>query len=105
MRRLPPTSTPTDTLLPYPAPFRSGLVFYPEALADMEESAAARRNEHARERIWLLEHPPLYTAGTSANDAELLEKLFPVYEAGRGGRYTYHGPGQRTGYKIGRAHV
>src|SRR3546814_10053889 len=64
----------------------------------MEERAAAIRNEHARERIWLLEHPPLYTAGTSANDAELLEKRFPVYEAGRGGRYTYHGPGQRTGY-------
>src|SRR3546814_10655413 len=64
----------------------------------MEERAAAIRNEHARERIWLLELPPLYTAGTSANDAELLEKRFPVYEAGRGGRYTYHGPGQRTGY-------
>src|SRR3546814_900271 len=75
-----------------------GLVLYPEALADMEERAAAIRNEHARERIWLLEHPPLYTAGTSANDAELLEKRFPVYEARRGGRYTYHGPGQRTGY-------
>src|SRR3546814_8164515 len=74
-----------------------GLVLYPEALADMEERAAAIRNEHARERIWLLEHPPLYTAGTSANDAELLEKRFPVYEAGRGGRYTYPGPGQRTG--------
>src|SRR3546814_6954960 len=67
-------------------------------ISDMEERAAAIRNEHARERIWLLEHPPLYTAGTSANDAELLEKRFPVYEAGRGGRYTYHGPGQRTGY-------
>src|SRR3546814_7278174 len=67
-----------------------GLVLYPKALADMEERAAAIRNEHARERIWLLEHPPLYTAGTSANDAELLAKRFPVYEAGRGGRSEEH---------------
>src|SRR3546814_19165300 len=50
------------------------------------------------ERIWLLQHPPLYTAGTSADPAELIDPRFPVHAAGRGGRYTYHGPGQRIGY-------
>lgn len=75
-----------------------GLVPYPDALADMEERAAAIHQGIASERIWLLQHPPLYTAGTSADPAELLEKRFPVYDAGRGGRYTYHGPGQRVGY-------
>lgn len=71
---------------------------YPEALADMEERAAAIHAGTADERVWLLEHPPLYTAGTSADRAELLDPRFPVYDAGRGGRYTYHGPGQRVGY-------
>lgn len=71
---------------------------YAEALADMEERAAAIVAGTADERVWLLEHPPLYTAGTSADPAELLERRFPVYDAGRGGRYTYHGPGQRVGY-------
>ena len=75
-----------------------GLVPYPDALADMEERAAAIHQGTGRERVWLLQHPPLYTAGTSAHPAELLEKRFPVYDAGRGGRYTYHGPGQRVGY-------
>ena len=76
-----------------------GLVPYPEALAEMETRAAAIREEQARELIWLLEHPPLYTAGTSADPAELFNPQgFPVYAAGRGGRYTYHGPGQRVGY-------
>ena len=75
-----------------------GLVPYPQALADMEARAAAIREGTAGERIWLLEHPPLYTAGTSATPDELLEQRFPVYVAGRGGRYTYHGPGQRIGY-------
>jgi len=75
------------------------LVPYPEALAFMEERAAAIRANSAPECIWLLEHPPLYTAGTSANPAELFNpQRFPVFEAGRGGRYTYHGPGQRVGY-------
>jgi len=65
----------------------------------MEERAAAIRAGTARECIWLLEHPPLFTAGTSANPAELFNPLgFPVYDAGRGGRYTYHGPGQRVVY-------
>ncbi|MCH4150366.1 MAG: lipoyl(octanoyl) transferase LipB [Sphingobium sp.] len=71
---------------------------YPEALADMEARAAAITAGEASERVWLLEHPPLYTAGTSADSAELLDPRFPVYDAGRGGRYTYHGPGQRVGY-------
>ena len=72
---------------------------YEEALAFMERRAAAIRNGTAPECVWLLEHPPLFTAGTSADPAELFNPLgFPVYEAGRGGRYTYHGPGQRVGY-------
>jgi lipoyl(octanoyl) transferase len=72
---------------------------YDETLAFMEQRAAAIRESGAPECIWLLEHPPLFTAGTSADPAELFNPLgFPVYEAGRGGRYTYHGPGQRVGY-------
>jgi lipoyl(octanoyl) transferase len=74
-------------------------VAYPDALAFMDERAAAIRAGTARECVWLLEHPPLFTAGTSADPAELMNPLgFPVFEAGRGGRYTYHGPGQRVGY-------
>jgi lipoyl(octanoyl) transferase len=74
-------------------------VAYEEALADMEARAAAVRSGQAAERVWLLEHPPLFTAGTSADPAELFNPQgFPVFEAGRGGRYTYHGPGQRVGY-------
>lgn len=75
-----------------------GLTGYDAALADMETRAAAIRAGTAAERIWLLEHPPLYTAGTSADPAELLDARFPVHAAGRGGRYTYHGPGQRIAY-------
>jgi lipoyl(octanoyl) transferase len=72
---------------------------YEEALTFMAERAAAIRAGEAAECVWLLEHPPLFTAGTSADPAELMNPLdFPVYEAGRGGRYTYHGPGQRVGY-------
>ena len=74
-------------------------VAYEEALRFMEARAAAIRNEGAPECVWLLEHPPLFTAGTSADPSELTNpEHFPVYEAGRGGRYTYHGPGQRVGY-------
>lgn len=75
-----------------------GLLDYEKALADMESRAAAIAARTAGERVWLIEHPPLYTAGTSADSAELLDPRFPVYNAGRGGRYTYHGPGQRVGY-------
>lgn len=75
------------------------LVAYEDALAFMDKRAAAIRSGEARECVWLLQHPPLFTAGTSADAAELINPLgFPVYEAGRGGRYTYHGPGQRVGY-------
>jgi lipoyl(octanoyl) transferase len=78
-----------------------GLTPYPDALAEMEARAVAVRNDEARELVWLLEHPPLFTAGTSANPAELFNPLgFPVFDAGRGGRYTYHGPGQRVGYLV-----
>jgi lipoyl(octanoyl) transferase len=78
-----------------------GLVPYPAALSEMEDRAAAVRAGQARELVWLLEHPPLFTAGTSADPAELFNPMgFPVFEAGRGGRYTYHGPGQRVGYLV-----
>jgi len=74
-------------------------VGYDEALAFMEARAAAIRAGTAGECVWLLEHPPLFTAGTSADEVELINPLgFPVYTAGRGGRYTYHGPGQRVVY-------
>ena len=76
-----------------------GLVPYEEALAFMNDRAALIREGKARECIWLLQHPALFTAGTSADPAELFNPMgFPVHEAGRGGRYTYHGPGQRVGY-------
>lgn len=75
------------------------LVPYAEALAFMAERATAIRAGTARECVWMLEHPPLFTAGTSADPAELINPLgLPVHDAGRGGRYTYHGPGQRVGY-------
>jgi lipoyl(octanoyl) transferase len=78
-----------------------GAVPYELALAEMEARAAAVRADEAPELVWLLEHPPLFTAGTSADPAELFNPLgFPVFEAGRGGRYTYHGPGQRVGYLV-----
>jgi lipoyl(octanoyl) transferase len=78
-----------------------GLLPYPEALAEMEARATAVRAGTARELAWLLEHPPLYTAGTSAVASDLIAPdRFPVYPAGRGGKYTYHGPGQRVGYLV-----
>lgn len=76
-----------------------GLVPYPEALEAMRARAAAIADGVAGEQVWLLEHPPLYTAGTSATADDLLvPNRFPVYDAGRGGQYTYHGPGQRVVY-------
>jgi lipoyl(octanoyl) transferase len=72
---------------------------YPEAVRAMEERVAAIHQGTAGELVWLLEHPPLYTAGTSARPADLLQPdRFPVYASGRGGQYTYHGPGQRVAY-------
>lgn len=76
-------------------------VGYEDAVAAMEARAAAVRDETAAELIWLLEHPPLYTAGTSADAADLLwADRFPVHRTGRGGQYTYHGPGQRVAYAV-----
>ncbi len=75
------------------------LVDYERALAFMQQRVAAIAAGRAAEAVWLLEHPPIYTCGTSARDEELLDRLrFPVYRTGRGGRITYHGPGQRVGY-------
>lgn len=73
---------------------------YREALAEQEARNVAIAAGKAREFVWLLEHPPVYTAGTSADRAELLDPQFEVIETGRGGRYTYHGPGQRVGYVL-----
>lgn len=76
-----------------------GLVAYPDALAVMEARAEAIRAGSAPEMVWLVEHPPLYTAGTSAQPQDLVQPdRFPVFSAGRGGEYTYHGPGQRVAY-------
>ena len=75
-----------------------GLTPYETALRFMEARAAAVAAGEARECVLLLEHPPLYTAGTSANPADLVNPQFPVIETGRGGQYTYHGPGQRVAY-------
>lgn len=75
-------------------------IAYPDALASMEARAAAIAEGTAGEMVWLLEHPPIYTAGTSANDADLIDARFPVYRTGRGGQFTYHGPGQRVGYAM-----
>lgn len=89
--------------LPGSAPVRwrisDGLVAYDEAVTEMEREVAAIADGTADELVWLLEHPPLYTAGTSADAADLIEpERFPVFSTGRGGEYTYHGPGQRVAY-------
>src|SRR5436853_2768341 len=76
----------------------NALVPYAEAVAEMERRVAAIRAGTAPELVWLLEHPPLYTAGTSAKPEELIAPRFPVHTAGRGGQITYHGPGQRVVY-------
>lgn len=94
-----------ETMFPLPGtpPVRwriaDGLVDYPEAVETMEREAAAIAAGEADELVWLVEHPPLYTAGTSADAADLvMPDRFPVYATGRGGEYTYHGPGQRVVY-------
>jgi lipoyl(octanoyl) transferase len=96
---VPTASNPAD---PSPAvdwETASGLVAYPDALASMDARAVAIQAGIAHERVWLLEHPPLFTSGTSARPADLLQPdRFPVFPAGRGGQYTYHGPGQRIAY-------
>jgi len=75
-----------------------GLTQYTDALAEMETRAEAIARGDAAERVWLLEHPPLYTAGTSAKDSDLIDARFPVHRTRRGGQFTYHGPGQRVAY-------
>ena len=77
-----------------------GLTPYQDALDEMEARAAAVAAGEARELVWLLEHPPVYTAGTSARHEDLIDSRFPVIQTGRGGKYTYHGPGQRVGYLV-----
>jgi lipoyl(octanoyl) transferase len=76
----------------------AGLVDYAAALAEMETLAERIASGAAAERVWVLEHPPVYTAGTSAKEADLLDARFPVHRTGRGGQFTYHGPGQRVAY-------
>ena len=76
----------------------SGLVGFERAVAEMEARAEAIAAQEAPERVWLVEHPPLYTAGTSARPQDLVDARFPVFKTGRGGQYTYHGPGQRVAY-------
>jgi len=76
----------------------AGPVPYPEAVAEMESRAAGIAEHKAAELVWLLEHPPLYTSGTSGKEGDLLDPRFPLFTTGRGGQLTYHGPGQRVAY-------
>jgi lipoyl(octanoyl) transferase len=92
MRAAAPVATRPEWLV------SEGLTPYGEALAAMEARVAAIRAGEAEELVWLVEHAPIYTAGTSATPDGLVDPRFPVFRAGRGGQWTYHGPGQRTGY-------
>jgi lipoyl(octanoyl) transferase len=90
---------PTAEMQPVEWTTSSRLVAYPDAVAAMEARVGAILDGAKPEQVWLLEHPPLYTAGTSALDSDLLTPgRFPVFRTGRGGRFTYHGPGQRVAY-------
>ena len=96
-------ATRASLLAPHDAPpvewvVTAGLTQYADALMEMETRAEAIARGGAPERVWLIEHPPLYTAGTSAKESDLIEARFPVHRAGRGGQFTYHGPGQRVAY-------
>jgi lipoyl(octanoyl) transferase len=98
-RTLDQTLLPRSESAPIEWVIAEGLVGYDEAVAEMEARVAAIAEERAAERVWLVEHPPLYTAGTSAQDEDLVEPdRFPVFRSGRGGQFTYHGPGQRVAY-------
>ncbi|MCG5246453.1 lipoyl(octanoyl) transferase LipB [Methylorubrum extorquens] len=95
----PATFLPRADALPVVWRVTDTLVDYQKAEAEMEARATAIARGEADELVWLLEHPPLYTAGTSAKTADLVEpERFPVHRTGRGGQYTYHGPGQRIAY-------
>ncbi len=89
---------PDPELAPVEWRLGEGLIPYDEALAAMEQRVGAITASTASELAWLLEHPPLYTAGTSAKPTDLIEARFPVHQTGRGGQFTYHGPGQRVAY-------
>ena len=91
---------PMQVLPPIEWRFEDGLTGYENAVTEMEARAQAIHAGEAPELIWFLEHPPLYTAGTTAQPQDLLEARFPVYESMRGGQYTYHGPGQRVVYVL-----
>jgi lipoyl(octanoyl) transferase len=97
-RELLDLTTPASPTNPVEWQIAPGPVDYPDALAAMETRVAAISAGSAGELVWLLEHPPLYTGGTSARAGDLLDARFPVFETGRGGQYTYHGPGQRIAY-------
>ncbi len=92
--------TPFSASMGEPVEWRisDALVAYPDAVAAMDTRAAAIAAGEAAELVWLLEHPPLYTSGTSGKASDLLEARFPVFPSGRGGQLTYHGPGQRVAY-------
>ena len=92
-----PLLAPADAL-PVEWVVTPGLTQYSDALEDMQARAEAIARGQRPERVWLIEHPALYTAGTSARDSDLLDARFPVHRTGRGGQFTYHGPGQRVAY-------
>lgn len=88
-----------NTLTPVEWRISNAFSPYADTVAEMEQRVADISSTEANEQVWLVQHPPLYTAGTSADDADLLDAhKFPVFRAGRGGEFTYHGPGQRVGY-------
>jgi lipoyl(octanoyl) transferase len=89
---------PDPELAPVEWRLGEGLIPYDEALSVMDQRASAVAAGTAPELAWLIEHPPLYTAGTSAKPTDLIEARFPVHQTGRGGQFTYHGPGQRVAY-------
>ncbi len=89
---VPADGAPVDWLV------SEGLTSYAEAVAFMDARVADIVDGRAPEAVWLLEHPPVYTGGTSASNAELIDRRFPVHRVGRGGQFTYHGPGQRVVY-------
>jgi lipoyl(octanoyl) transferase len=91
---------PADALGPVEWAVSARPVGYPQAVAAMDARAAAIAAGGAPELVWLIEHPPLYTSGTSAKPADLIAARFPVFASGRGGQFTYHGPGQRVAYAM-----
>ena len=95
---LSPSMLPQDAAAPVEWLIFEGLTPYEHAVAAMEARAGAIAAGHAAEAVFLVEHPALYTAGTSARDCDLIEARFPVHRTGRGGQFTYHGPGQRVAY-------